>query len=812
MLLQAVLLPAQQQGCTAAAPVASFKLYVKPEQYAAYPLRQINELLPGMKVQYQPLHIPGGDPDDARIALILAESVPGTGNQTLLVMEPKRADQMAEWEVPFRTDIVALVFGPQGLSESKVGNLVKKDATLVKELANYAEQNQKMEDLLNVLSSAERTPRSGENLDAALTGFAARHGTSMAQLNRNASTSDQALTLMTALNPTLSTYDPLAPDSSQRLQQSAGLAASVAGLFWGSQVGLYAGGAGLFLNMRSLLFPGSEFRSALLQGGEDEKLTLCAKNEQRKSRTRIGYLWASRIPNVSVPAITIAGLAHAGAGLEARVPVTLNSGVQWRHVARAQQWQLVSEDGKISIPVNVTPDAAAGALRFPVPEQTTPGLYQLSARWDWELLRPNGYVQIHRLERGGSATLTSRSRSSLIDGASNVEIALDGGSFRFVEEARIARKNDPYSTPRVVPHRLVTPKGNPNAEPSLYILLNGAPLERGVWQLALKQTGGKELKVDVPVLPKPPVLQGLPIKVNLGARGLPMDVEGERMDLIEKIESEGVTFTPASALSGAAPTASTASRQSFVVDVSTDAALRGKRDLRLRLKDRPDPITLPNAVEILGPLPELLSSRLAFRDQNGIELREGEFQVGALVTTILQAKHAGNASSLRMSCHDAQAQNEALTLRVGQTSRDARLQLTGADTFHLTFDPGRVGQNGCKLEASLENENGRSAALLLGSVVQLPKLEALELTDELMGDDIFAGTLVGEDLESIVAVGWEPSRQVPVTAVPRPREGDSRKQELKIALPWPSPTPRSPIMIWLRDESDGRLTKTRATL
>lgn len=809
LLIQALLLPAQQQGCIASSPLVSFKLYVKPADYAAYPLREVNELLPGMKIQYQPVHIPGNDPKDARIALILAESAQATESQQLLVLEPQRANQVAEWEVPFRTEIVALVFGPQGLSESKVGNLVKKDAALVKELASYAEQNQRMEDLINLLAEAERTPRSGENLDAALAGFAARHGMPMTQLDRQASTSDQALALMRALNPTLSTYDPLAPDASMRLQQSAGLAASVAGLFWGSHVALYAGGAGLFLNMRSLLFPGSEFRSALLQGNDEQRLTLCARSEQHKSRTRVGYLWAARIPDTSAPAVTLARRVHAGAGLEAAVPLRLDAQAQWKHVSRAREWRLVAADGKKEYPINATPDSTAGTLRFRVPASAEPGLYQLAARWDWDLMRPNGYVQVHHLDSGDGAALSDRSRQRLVEGANNVEIAVEGSRFRFVEEARLVRKGDPYSTPRVVPHRLVAE--NQDADPQLYVLLNGGPLSRGMWQLTLKQTGGKELHVDVPVLPQPPVLSNLPIKVNRGARGVRLRLEGERTELISGLEAEGVIFTPVQPAEGAS-TGQASAPLEFQADVSTASEISGKQALRLRLKDRPEPVVLENAIEILGPLPELLSSEIAHREQNGVELHDGELSVGGLVTAVLRSRNAGTSASVRMGCRDGYMQNEAVTLRAGQTGPDVRLQLTGPDTFHLTFDPGRVGQHGCGLEARLENANGHSGALSLGTVVRLPKLESLTLTDELLGENLFAGTLTGQDLESIAAVGWEKEKPVPVNAIPRSRQGDSRNQELRIALPWPSPTPRAPILIWLRDETEGRLTKTRVSL
>ncbi|MDZ7637351.1 MAG: hypothetical protein U5J83_03720 [Bryobacterales bacterium] len=44
-----------QANCAGSAPVATFKLYAKPNGFAPYPLREVNQLEPGMKIQYQPV-------------------------------------------------------------------------------------------------------------------------------------------------------------------------------------------------------------------------------------------------------------------------------------------------------------------------------------------------------------------------------------------------------------------------------------------------------------------------------------------------------------------------------------------------------------------------------------------------------------------------------------------------------------------------------------------------------------------------------------------------------------------------------------
>lgn len=785
-------------GCSGSKPVATFKLYVKPDGFAPYPLREVNEIGPGMKIQYQPVSIPGNDPDDARVTLILAESRKGVTSRRIEVLPPVRADKVGEWNVPFRVELVALVFGPQGLSEGKVNALLKKDASLIQQLADYAEQNQRVEDLINVLAEAERQPRPAESLDAAIAGVASRYGVSMSRINREAPTSEQAMVLMHALNPALTTYDPLAPNPTQRLQQSAGLAASVAGLFWGNQVALYAGGAALFLNLRGLMFPGSEFRSALMQAGAGQRMTLCAKDTDRRSRTRVGYLWASRIPDSAAPGITLKQYGHLGAGLASSVDVAVSNPSLWRYLNRARDWKLVASDGGREYPIEVQPDPAGGALRFTPPAGMTPGDYKLAARWDWDTLRPNGSIDVSAVPEGAVPRISESTRRKLLDGASGVEIELEGANFRFVEHAGLARKGDPYAASRTVPFRLA---GAAAADaPRLFVLLNGEPLRRGEYRLALKQTGGKEMTVDLSVMPEPPALSALPLRLNQGMEEQRVVLKGARLDLIESLESDGVDWRRVEAGPG-----------EVVFDAAVSSRVReGSRlDLRIKLKDRPDVLTLTRAVEILGPLPSIVSSRVAYQQESGIALHEGELAFGSLVTALIGVQHGAAGETLLLSCAGTDSRGEPFSLRAGESHSDARLQSTDPASLYLTFDPGRIGQSGCDVVARVRTPNGESSPVSLGRVVRFPRIEALSLTDEPMGESQFMGSILGEDLEAIARVGWKAEEGVPVTAVPRPREGDSRKQQLRVALPWPAPSPRAPLFIWLHGEDLGRETKVR---
>ena len=135
-------------------------------------------------------------------------------------------------------------------------------------------------------------------------GVSSQYGVSVQKLNTKGSSDQQAVLLLKALIPASNTYDPLATQSAQA-QQSGGLAASVAGLFFGNAVGLAAGGAALFQNLRTTLFPNTEFRSAFAQAADKDGLALCTKNQASKSKTRPAYLWAYRVPQLNKPVVSL---------------------------------------------------------------------------------------------------------------------------------------------------------------------------------------------------------------------------------------------------------------------------------------------------------------------------------------------------------------------------------------------------------------------------------------------------------------------------------------------------------------------------
>jgi hypothetical protein len=69
--------------------------------------------------------------------------------------------------------------------------------------------------------------------------------------------------------------------------------------------------------------------------------------------------------------------------------------------------------------------------------------------------------------------------------------------------------------------------------------------------------------------------------------------------------------------------------------------------------------------------------------------------------------------------------------------------------------------------------------------------------------------LKGFDLETIEKTGWDSRAGVAAPELPRPVAGEGARQTLRIAMPWPSPTPKAPLFVWLRGETDGRATKVQ---
>ena len=214
----------------------------------------------------------------------------------LIVTDPKPADKPQAWQVERTISVAAFVYGPEGLSRKKVKGFLSQDDLLIAQLADYAEKTAETEALIQTLADVNS---SSASVNAALSGFASQYGVG-APIDRTAPPAVQAQTLFSTMNPQLASYDPLTPSASSRIGQTAGLTTVAATLFFGSPVGLAAGGTAMLLDLRAIAFPGIQFRSSFAQPVKDG-LNLCGQRTMAPAHTRVAYIWANRIPNAPSP-------------------------------------------------------------------------------------------------------------------------------------------------------------------------------------------------------------------------------------------------------------------------------------------------------------------------------------------------------------------------------------------------------------------------------------------------------------------------------------------------------------------------------
>jgi hypothetical protein len=787
-------------GCASGVPLGDFQLDVRSDpKRPALPLRGINRLEEGQIILYAPdkLRL---NPKGGEVALVLAPAPakPGTLMNELPrleVLEPKPANKPAQWTVPYRTGVVAVVYGPRGVSVKKVKAFFAKDDDLIAQLADYAEKTAQTEALMAAINAW--SPQSAGDVDAALNGFASQYGINN-QIDPTLPRSQQTLLMMRSINPSLSSVDPVAQDPSQVTAQSAALATSVASMFFGTPVGLAASGGALFMNLRWMMFPNTEFRSsfALITESSSDKLDLCGKRDPAKPRMKVAYLWAARIPNAKPPAIKIESADHLPLGLKAPLAVSMDDAA-WKVVDRARDWKLVAEDGKTTLGVKVKSAADHKSLEVAVQKTKAPdGRYHLQAGWDWDTLHATGDVYLHTIGDFKNARLTPASQDQLLEHRGKTVVQVENADFEFVEKAAVAQKDDKYNPPVSVPISL--PKGKQEGpQDHLGIQIDTSPMSAGDYNLMLTQVDGKTYNVPIKVLPPAPKIANLPLVINAGEKEQSVELRGENLDRLAKLEAPGAAFKLGPTGFGA---------RELLVDLQPDVHPGEQLDLKEYAQNTNAPAVAQGGVKVVGPRPQILDAQILLPPGNQVTLLKNELPAGAFVSASLRVKHARAGTAIRLNC-DAPGSKEVM-LRVGEQNSMGSAQAMSGDTLFLTFDPG-AWPAGCTVSAVLENSTeGHSKPYVLGKVVRVPAVDSFELTDE-KSDANYLGKLTGTDLDVIAKVGWTPDTGIPVIALPAPVGGDRRKQSLQIALPWPPPSPRAPLWVWFRGDDQGRETKIR---
>jgi len=797
------------QDCLGGVSLGSFGILVESPKNGRgdkdLPLSSVNGLRIHQKLKYIPAELAPEVREKAKITLLLVNGTEGDAGQ-VEVLDSHSANKSAEWVVPFDTSVVGVVFGPQGLDVKKVNSLVRKNHQLVTQLADYAEQTTHVGALVETLMAWEQAPAGHRSLEAALSGFSSRYGVGLPKLDPNAPADQQAALLLRAVLPSLGAYDPLTTDPSIKVQQSAGLAASVASLFFGAPVAVAAGGAVLFQNLRTLMFPDTDFRSAYAHFKVSETVALCSKPQAPRSRTRTAYLWAIRLRGAVPPRLTLSDNLHLPLGWKSVVPVSVDHPSQVKRLSRFRDWQLKSEKGNESYPVIVTPSAGtAAALDLDLNQGSLPpGSYRLTGKWDWDPVETQGLIHLHPFGELGRAQLTSASQDRLLAGRGLVPVQLTGTDFEFVDKLSLLKTNRRNDS--AIDLWFALPLGKRAGRQShLETEIDTEKLPPGPYQLQITQLNGQSETLPLTLHPAHPNIRNLPLRVNLGEDQQPVSLEGSDLERIEWIKAEGIEweFLPKKTLPGRAPS----SKRDGLLRLKQRFQKGDSIALSMKIEGINEPLQFPAGLTVAGPRPRIVGVNRSFPAESSASLRDGEIPGGFAVSFGIQTERVESAPSLDLSC-SANGKSSSLVLKPGDRRENAKLDLAGDGLLFLSLDPGLFGFSGCRLSAAVATEAaGRSDPYLLGEVIRVPRIERFRLTEESVGKSSYLGILTGRELQTIEKAGWNPDQGFPVVGIPTPIPGEATKQTLKIALPWPSPSPRAPLYVWLRGETQGRATQ-----
>jgi hypothetical protein len=804
LFLCTALMFGQGRPCTGSASLNDFKLLASSTSGELIALAAINNLRPGDKLIYRPSK-PAGMDTDARIALVLVPASDETSAQ-LTVLEARPADKPAEWAVPFRTGIVAVVFGPQGLDVKKVSSLVDGRERLISQLADYAEQTTRVGALVETLSAWEQSPSRQNSLNAILNGFSSQYGVAIPKLNPANPADQQAALLLRALLPPLSSYDPLTPQPSARVQQSAGLAATVASLFFGSPVALAAGGTALFQNLRALMFPDTDFRSAFVQSKGSDEVALCSEPRAGKSRTRTAYLWALRLPASGPPSLALGNELHVPIGWKSPIKPTLQDPAQVRLLSRVQGWQLVSVDNGDKRPVRVTAgEGPAGGLVLDLSQGGfQPGAYRLTGKWDWDTFEVPGQLNLHNFGNLAEARLTPASEDRLVEGTGTVAFEIEGADFQFVERVSLLKTDKRSAPPADLAFNL--PLGrSAGPQKSMETQIDTKASPAGSYRLRITQLNQQSQDIPLRIHAPLPRIDNVPLRVNLGETVQKVQLRGSGLDRIDRISVAGVDWD----LTPADPGRRLSNCVRGAAARLQDSARKGDRlQMLVAVQGMHEPVPIAGAVEVAGPRPRIASADKSLSSSVAVELREGEIPAGYPASFAIRAEYVDLSANLELACGSGEPAEPRIVLRPGEARDSARLDFAGEGVLFLSLDPRMMGSAGCDLTAVVRTESaGRSDPVRLGRILPVPQIEKLELTDEKVEGNLFVAVLTGKDLQAIEKTGWDSHQGYAVLSLPRPELGKPQEQKLKIVLPWPSPTPRAPIYVWLRGESEGRATR-----
>jgi len=436
-----------------------------------------------------------------------------------------------------------------------------------------------------------------------------------------------------------------------------------------------------------------------------------------------------------------------------------------------------------------------------------------------------GAVSLRPFADFSQAKVDADSEDRLVEGSGPVRIQLTGADFEFVNKviilpsgnvapgfspARAALKGG--ATPpetEGLPKELsiALPKGNGSGEQTtMEVEIDTSGLRAGSYWLKLTQTNGSTHDLGIVIHLPNPTLSNLPLRANLGEPQQAVTLEGTGLERIEGLSSEGATWVLASAPADARNLRERKATLKLMAQVK-----KGERlDLSMKVSGLHSPLKAPDALQVVGPRPKIMRASESASQAMDVALRQGEITAGTAVSFALETENAGDHPTVALTCTNAGDAKRPLALHPGERNGSAQLDFAGEGVLYLSLDPGSVGQSGCQLVATaMLEETGASDPYTLGRVIRLPHIERFLLTEEKEGGHLYIGSLTGQELQTIEKTGWDGKTGYPVQGIPTPVAGDPQEQTLKIELPWPPPSPRAPLYVWLRSETEGRITQAK---
>ncbi|HEY2383419.1 MAG TPA: hypothetical protein VGK48_19770 [Terriglobia bacterium] len=791
-------------GCATGTPIATFNVKILPlKGGSAIPLNSVNEISPGEKLRYEPVKLPDDLKGAASVSVIL---VPASDSDArhFKILDAEPIKNAAEWVIPQTPSAIGLIFGSYGIDNKKITSIVQKHPEIVTKLTDYAEQNTRVEALVQTLSTYEKSPPTGKSLQSVLQGFSTQYGLQMPALDNKTASSEQVLGMLKAIAPAAGPQDPLLASGSA--VKAGGLAESVAVSYFGAPVALTVGGAALLETLHSSLFPPTNFRSAFAQPAAADATNLCsAKSDDKETRAHIDYIWMSRIPNLDPPTISLTAEAHLPAGMSSTVAVSAATVAQLGNLTRARDWQLVSAATAIPIPVKITTGAANDTIALDLGRaKPMPGEYQLAANWDWTLFKVNGKVEVHALGNIAGVHLAPDSSDALIAGTGPVDVRLTGTDFEFVDSVSLVQKG---RSRKPVALEFTLPKGKGlGNQPEMQAEIDTAGLAPGAYSLAIQQVNGATGEVPITVHPANPEMTQIPLRVNTGEPQQHIILHGTHLERIQKITSSRAEWI----LADVPEDAKDLNERSATAKLGTSAKKGELINAEIFVSGLENPLKIDGIARVAGPRPRISRTTKSFAGASGVELRDGEIPAGTAVSFALQAQNLDSHPSVTLACSSDGDTRHKISVMPGDKKDSAELDVTGHGSLFLSVDPGVVGDSGCQLIAEVnEEETGTSDPFVLGQVIRLPHITSFTPTDEKVGDTSYAAVVTGQGLQLIEKTGWGSAGSEPVQGIPTPMPGNPEEQTLKIAVPWPPPSPRAPLYVWLRGEDQPRETSAR---